>query len=337
MTMCTLDALGNQPPPRWRACLAAPFAALLLAAAFLLAPVAPAAAGLEGFKECWEAIKSGKDLPDDLAAAAKHLDAKCAENYENPVFWVVTGALVAAKRAGKDCNDANAEQFIAGLIVAALKEGGISVDEDLQKAATGAGHKKLREIPVLNFFPCACDLAHADEDVQKLLESAHKTWDHTKNCGKALGTALLSIPGLVLDGLGLGFIGDLFKAGACSNAVSEGIYEGLGGECDDGPSPEEIAKDNMNNNVETICHDPGLDNDEIAELEKIGGSAFGEKCRKERDDAIKEQNALLCRGSGGQWLDLQQVAFCQCPPGKSHGVWCEPQPCPPPWTPPPIK
>jgi hypothetical protein len=317
-------------PAQWRARLAAPFAALLLAAAFLLAAETPAAAGLEGFTSCWDTIKNGAEFKDNLGEAAKHLDPKCAEHYENPAFWAVTGAAVAAKRAGKDCHDADAEQFIAGLIVTAFQEGGISVPEDLQKAATGAAHKQLREIPGLNFFPCACDLAHADEDLQKFLETAHKTWDSTKDCGKAIGSALLSVPGFLAEGLNA--IAKFF--GIDLDVCLQNLW---GKSCDDGPSPEEVAKENMNRNVEEICHNAGLDNDDIAEFEKVGGSAFGKKCRKERDDAIKEQNALLCRGSGGQWLDLQQIAFCQCPPGKSHGVWCEPEPCPPQWTPPPIK
>jgi hypothetical protein len=326
------------------------FAVCALFLSILLTSAAPAQA--QSLKDCLDTVKEYAEFQLAIGeAAAKYVeDAGCTKYYELPLFWSVVGALASIRAAdGPDCNDAQANKAIAAFL------DGLGLEfpgkNELHAVATGESNKALSEIPGLDFFFCACKLSHADDDVRRFLEKAQQALNEGKQCLQAIGEAILAVPGLIGQGVGfiadllgsipglgnvLKFAGDLAEAVACSNDVTGGVYEAFGGDCDEGPSPQDKMKDHLNAHLVELCHDAGLTDAEIDALAKQAGSGFAEKCRNERDLAKNENNQRLCEATGGWWVG-GQLAICSCPPGKAHANWCEPEPCPPPYQPPVVK
>jgi hypothetical protein len=311
----------------------------------------------QSLKDCWDTVKSSAELQAALGeAAAKYIeDVECAKYYELPAFWGLVSALASIRAVdGPDCQDAQSDKIIAGILDKIWDELNIplpGVKAELHKIATGESNKALNSIPGFEFFGCACKLSNADDDVRKFIEQAQKALSEGKQCLAAIGEAILKVPGLIGQGVGflsdlLGSIpglgdalkiaGDLVEGVACSNDVTGSVYEAFGGDCDEGPDPKDKLKDHLKKNLVELCHDANLTDAEIEAMAKQAGGSFAEKCKNERDLAKAESNKRLCEGTGGWWVG-GQFAICSCPPGKAHANWCEPEPCPPPYTPPIVK
>ncbi len=187
--------------------------------------------------------------------------------------------------------------------------------------------------------------------MKRFILKTHEVLQEGKKCAEAIGEAVLAVPGLI--GQGVGFItdllgsipgvgevfklaADLVEAVACSNDLFKAGFELFGGECDDPPSPKDKLKDHMNGDVEGLCGDASLTDEEIAELSKNAGAGFADKCKSARNDKKDAGNRALCEATGGWWVG-GVFSFCSCPPGKAHSNWCEPDACPVPSDPPIIK
>lgn len=323
---------------------------LMFVAACLPSPT-PSAAGTLG--DCWDTVKDIGELHGAIGeAAASYIeDPECAAYYELPAFWGFTSALAAIRVAGgPDCEDASANKAIAAVLDKAGLPLPESVKSEIHAVATGQADKALSSIPGLGFYTCSCKVSHADEDVRKFLETAQEALNDGKDCVAAIGEAILNVPGLLAEGAGfladllgsipglgdlINFVGDFLESAGC--LISEDLAEFFfGADCDEEPSPEDKLRDHLNAHLAELCHNAGLTDAEIDALAKQAGGGFAERCKNERDNAKTEQIAMLCQATGGSWIG-GQFAFCSCPPGKSHGTWCEPEPCPPPYTPPIIR
>jgi len=323
--------------------------ALMFAAACLSSAI-PSAAGTLG--DCWDTVKDLGEVHGAIGEAAESYieDPQCAAYYGLPAFWAVTGALAAIRGAGgPDCADASANKAIAAVLDKANLPLPENVKSEIHAIATGEADKALSSIPGLGFYTCSCKVSHADEDVRKFLETAQEALNEGKSCVAAIGEAILNVPGLLAQGAGfladllgsipglgdaVGFVGGLLESAGC--AISEDVAEFFGADCDEEPSPADKLRDHLNAHLAELCHNASLTDAEIDALAKQAGGDFAERCKNERDKAKNAQIAMLCQATGGSLIG-GQFAFCSCPPGKSHGTWCEPEPCPPPYTPPIIR
>ncbi len=331
-------------PFRW--CLISAATMALIAVAILTSAASNARAkDLEDFKSCWDTVKSSVELHAAIGERAAELieDPLCTAHYSDPVFLGLTAGLSAMRNVGgPDCADATADKAIAAVLAELNIPLLAPFKAEIQAIAAGEANKALKDIPGLQFFGCACKLSSADEDVKRFILKTHEVLQKGKKCGEAIGEAVLAVPGLLGQGIGfitdlLGsipgvgevfkFAADLVKGLACSNPVSGGIFEAFGGECEDPPDPKDKLKDHLSGNVEKLCSDASLTDEEIAEMAKKAGAGFADKCKSARNDKRDAGNRAMCEGTGGWWVG-GIYSFCSCPPGKAHSNWCEPDVCP---------
>lgn len=345
-----LAAKASGPPrercSRWLAWLPRLVGVVVVSFALSLAPSSRSLAGDKPFSECWQGLKDSSKIAKDIKDVAdKYLDPKCDAFYENPGFWALAGAFAAAKAADAlDCSNAPGQAIAT--FISNLPEDTPHKDELAAIAAQAAG-KATEAIP---FLDCACKASQAPDDARKLWEDSSKLLTTTGDCGKAIAGALLMVPGYAAKGIG--WLTDAF--GEVIGAVGD-FLEGLCFWCDSGPSPEVLYANYLDAHRDEICHNANISDYEVNSLaqqsavndfnwldlpaQQKAQQAFAEKCFQERCKAREEKKRLVCEGTGGQWWQGAGgcgkgglLGQCLCP-GKWHGTWCEPIPCPTPYTP----